>query len=151
LLEGPQVRRIELARLDEKSVGAIARGMLAMTRPPDAFLRVLSRLSEGNPFFVAEYLRAAVDERLLYREHGAWRVKDADAADEAVYESLPLPRSLRDLVRRRLGGLSKEAYTVVEVASVLGREVRTALLGRIAGLDEDAVAEAVRELVTRHV
>ena len=41
--------------------------------PPPVFARFLSRQSEGNPFFIAEYLRAAIDAGLLFRApSGEW-------------------------------------------------------------------------------
>ena len=42
--------------------------MLALDAPPVSFVRFLQRQSEGNPFFVAEYLRTAVSEALLFRD-----------------------------------------------------------------------------------
>jgi tetratricopeptide (TPR) repeat protein len=151
LLSVPGLRRIELPRLEEETVGKIVAEMLAMKHPPRAFVRVLARSSEGNPFFVAEYLRAAVDERLLYRARGAWRLAAGDEESEAVYEALPLPRSLRELVSRRLHGLGAEARALAEVAAVLGREVDGELLVAVAGVEPGAALGPIKELLSRQV
>jgi serine/threonine protein kinase/tetratricopeptide (TPR) repeat protein len=143
------VTRIELKRLDQETVGAIVADMLAMNPPPDALVHVLHRRSEGNPFFVAELLRTAVAERLLYREQGAWRVVGGHGEDE--YEALPLPGSLRDLVGRRLDGLSEPARALVEVAAVLGREVDGEILRPVSALGDADALGAVKELLSHQV
>jgi tetratricopeptide (TPR) repeat protein len=150
IIGSPAVKRIDLGRLDEETVGAIVGDMLAMDRPPEAFVKVLARRSSGNPFFVAEYLRTAVAEGLLYRQRGAWRV-DAEQATEESYEALPLPGSLRELVGRRLHGLGADVGALVDVAAVLGREFDGDLLVAVAGVERDAALVAIKELLARQV
>ena len=184
LLLRPATGIIELGRLDERTVGVIVGDMLALARPPRPFVRFLAEQSEGNPFFVAEYLRAAVEEGLLRREEGTWRFVDradrgcgaeggaliqlaerASGADlgergsdpslqaEAAssFEALPLPRSLREIVGRRLMGLGEAARGLLEVAAVLGREVDAALLAEVDGGAPEAALEALKELAARQV
>lgn len=147
LLDKEHVERIILGRLDEKDVGDIVRSMLAAPDAPQTFLHFLAQHSEGNPFFVAEYLRAAVTEQLLRRENGRWRV----AVSDDTYRSLGLPGTLRDLVARRLGRLSPLAQLVAEAAAVLGRDMPEALLIAVCGDEDRAVLEAMSELVEQHV
>ena len=61
------IARFDLGRLDAAAVGAMVGDMLALTDPPREFVEFVTTQSEGNPFFVAEYLRTAVAERLLQR------------------------------------------------------------------------------------
>jgi eukaryotic-like serine/threonine-protein kinase len=137
--------QLRLGRLEEAAVTAIVGDMLALT-PPEPLSRFLSLQSEGNPFFVAEYLRAAVEEGLLWRNaDGRWQ-----AAGEA-YERLGLPGSLRALVERRLEGLPKSAAAAVAAAAVLGRELSSGVLGRVSGLEEVALMEAIEEGLRRQV
>jgi tetratricopeptide (TPR) repeat protein len=151
VLEAGSVARVELGRLDEKTVGLIVADMLAMPQPPSELVRVLARRSSGNPFFVAEYLRAAVAERLIYRERGQWRTAGASRPTESMYEALPLPGSLRELVGRRLDGLSSEARNLVEVAAVIGREADGDVLQAVAAIDQGEALSAVKELLGRQV
>ena len=64
------------------------RQMLALRSPPEVFVGFLARESEGNPFFVGEYLRTAVAEEVLSRHDGRWQVLEhsEEEATEAVYE-----------------------------------------------------------------
>ena len=140
----PHVKLVELHRLDRAAVAEMVGDMLAIPSPPDNLVDFLARETEGNPFFVAEYLRMAVAEQLLWRENGRWTL----ATDGGV-ERLPSPGSLANLVARRLAGLSAAATHVIEAAAVLGRHVRsTTLFGALPNSD---VEVAIAELEARQV
>ncbi|MBI2569921.1 MAG: tetratricopeptide repeat protein [Candidatus Schekmanbacteria bacterium] len=153
LLGMAAVRRIVVERLEERSVAAMVGDMLALSPPPTAFAAYLGRHSEGNPFFVAEYLRLAVDEGVLSRNpRGTWQLAAGIGAVTGETEpALPIPRSLRELVGRRLGGLSAAAARLVEAAAVLGREAEVLLLGEMTGLEEEDLVGAAGELVRRQI
>jgi tetratricopeptide (TPR) repeat protein len=154
LLDEGHAAEIALDRLDERAVAAIVGDMLALPAPPPLFSRFLARQTEGNPFFVVEYLRAAVDKGLLWRDgDGIWQVgeRDGSQASEADYERLGLPRSLVALVERRLGGLGPEAMEIVSAAAVLGRQTDVRLLVRMVRGEEAVVLEAFRSLFRRQI
>lgn len=142
----PGVERMELGRLGEPMVAALVGHMLAIAEPPRALVQTLARQTEGNPFLVAEYLRAAVGERLLYRQGGQWQVADTGEGYERLF-----PRSLRELVGRRLAGLTEATGQLLAAAAVLGREFEAGLLETIAGTDEETVLARLRELFTRQI
>ncbi len=82
VLDAPGAVRIDLGTLDEAAVSRVVGDMLAMADPPPALVRLLAERSGGNPFFIAEHLRLAIDEGLLLRgDAGNWQV--ASAADGA--------------------------------------------------------------------
>jgi tetratricopeptide (TPR) repeat protein len=151
LLQVPGVLRPKLERLDPEALGSIVADMLALAPPPAPLVRLLERHSEGNPFFVAEYLRAAVGDGLLYRdEAGRWQLADSWLVEDAA--SAPgLPVSIRELVERRLAALAPEARLAADGAAVLGRELDPALLAQVTRLDGTALLEAIQALLTRHV
>jgi serine/threonine protein kinase/tetratricopeptide (TPR) repeat protein len=147
----PFVETVALGRLDEDAVRAMVRDMLSFPSPPPRFVGFLARHTEGNPFFVAEYLRAAVGVGLIRRDPlGAWEI-DAGPDAVAAYEALPLPGSLRELVEQRLRGLDEAARLLVETASVLGRDFEGELLLESAGAAEADGLEAVTQLIGRQV
>jgi eukaryotic-like serine/threonine-protein kinase len=155
---------VTLERLGERAVGAMVGDMLALAPPPAALVHFLARQSEGNPFFVAEYLRMALAEGLLGRDaEGRWHVQAAGRRPQAAgggqadpdlppgYESLPLPGSLRELVHRRLQGLPGRELALTRAAAVAGRETRISLLAAMARLPEDGLLESISELARRQV
>jgi serine/threonine protein kinase/predicted ATPase len=157
LLALPGVESLALDRLDEPAVGSMIGDMLALERPPELFVRYLKRQSEGNPFFVAEVLRAALAEGLLWRDaRGQWQVAESGSREDqnapaTDYEALPLPSSLRELVSRRLADLDAPAHELVQAAAVLGRETSPELLAAASGLKGTQLQQALDELMRRQV
>ncbi|WP_342375652.1 protein kinase [Myxococcus stipitatus] len=149
VVSAPDAVRVEVGRLDATSAGKMARGMLALREVPGPFVDALVRETSGNPFFIAEYLRAAIDAGLLFRApSGEWLF---EAQGSAGSRPLPLPGSIAELIERRLADLGADGRTLAEVASVLGRELDGELLLATAALPESAGLEAVEELRRRQV
>ncbi|AKT39991.1 serine/threonine-protein kinase PknK [Chondromyces crocatus] len=145
----PGVRSIALSRLDAPSVKAMVSDMLALRTPPRGVLEALVGHSSGNPFFVAEYLRAAIGEGMLRRDAaGRWQF-EAGSPGSAL-SSLPLPDTLAALVERRLRRLEDGGRALLAWAAVLGQELETELL--LAGASSEAEAEeAIEALRVRQV
>src|SRR5215217_6780678 len=143
---------LTLDRLDAKDMKAMASEMLALREPPPGVLEVLAARSSGNPFFVAEYLRAAIDAGMLARDGaGQWRFAEHLSAGDRL-AALPLPHTLGELMEQRLGRLSSPGRALLEWGAVLGRELEGTLL--MAGevfADDVAAMEAVEELRVRQI
>jgi tetratricopeptide (TPR) repeat protein len=70
---------------------------------------------------------------------------------EALYEALPLPESVRDLVRLRLSALAEAPRRLAEAAAVLGRELDARTLAALAGLEAGPALEGTSDLLARQV
>jgi hypothetical protein len=126
-------------------------GMLALPEPPADWVAFLEEESHGNPFFIAEYLRAAISERLLTRTRaGRWTL-DSVGHGSSLRERLGLPATIGALVGRRLSGLDEQALLTVQAAAVLGREFDVSLVAETAGLERTAVDAAYARLRRRQV
>lgn len=150
LLELPHTVSMDLERLDPSAVRNMLEDMLALRLMPGELLDFVTQQADGNPFFVAEYLRAAVTERVVQRSAtSTWQVNPITAtADRPL---LTLPGTVRELVERRLRQLTPVALQAALTAAVLGREVALEQLEDVAGLSGDASLGAVDELVRAHV
>ncbi|MBI2569550.1 MAG: tetratricopeptide repeat protein [Candidatus Schekmanbacteria bacterium] len=156
LLKAQNVIVYALGKLDCSAVESMIGNMLSMYPAPRVFSSFLFRYSEGNPFFVCEYLLAAVQHGILWRDSvGYWQVVgvegDDSSADTATYESLSIPRSIRELVHRRLQGLSGNGRLLVEAAAVIGREVPPPVAEALSGLVDVDFLDACEELLARCV
>ncbi len=150
LAAAPGVVHRPIGRMDRDSVGAMVGGMLGLHEPPPDLVAFLGQQSGGNPFFIAEYLRAAIAEGVLSRDQvGRWRFDRRHA--HPIEQSLPLPQSLVRLVETRLGRLNDAGRSLVELAAVFGRELDGELLLAASALDEPAKREAIAELRARQV
>jgi eukaryotic-like serine/threonine-protein kinase len=143
---------LEIGRLDEASIDKMVCGMLALRRPPRALLDFLSREADGNPFFIAEYVRAAIGEGLLDRgPDGEWRLGARGGAAGSLDAPLPLPSTLADLIERRLADLTAPARALVRAASVLGRELDGDVLIATAGQRDATGMVAIETLRLRQI
>jgi tetratricopeptide (TPR) repeat protein len=123
--------------------------MLAMTRAPNNLVEYLSSKSEGNPLFVAEYLRSAIAAGSIVRDAlGSWIVRELEAP---AYDDVPLPSTLRGMISGRLRRLSSASRTLVEAAAAIGREVEEAVLTASANISDEAGADALDDLLNRHI
>jgi tetratricopeptide (TPR) repeat protein len=127
-LKQPWVEDVRLDRLQRESLGEMVSEMLAVEDPPDPLIDFLDQRSKGNPFFVAEYLRAAVTQGLLSRHEGEWLVHQGQE-----YGALALPDALHELILLRLGGLNEQTRALLEALAVLGREVELVVVERLTG------------------
>ncbi|XXY52700.1 protein kinase [Sorangium sp. So ce269] len=144
----PGATSIRLDKLAARDIEDMVVGMLSPSMPPRTVLDALIRNANGNPFFVAEYLRAALDAGELQRDQGGSFSFTGRGA--AALGSLQIPGTLDELLGRRLDLLDAEAHELAAWAAVLGQEVDDELL--FAGpRGQDAATEAIAELRARRI
>jgi class 3 adenylate cyclase len=98
------------------------------------------RQTEGNPLFIQEVIRYAAESGLIKREDGQWV---AEGGPESLLNQIP--EGLRDVIGRRLSGLSEECNRILSIASVIGRDFALDVLTRVAGVSEDDLLAAIEE------
>src|SRR5207302_6716455 len=117
LIRLPQARRIHLRGLAEDDVArfvAAATGVL----PHPPLVSALHRETNGNPLFLREAVRLLAAEGRL-----------GQLPDPATLR-IVVPKSVRDVIGRRLAHLDDATKDVLSLASVLGTEFTTEVLRR---------------------
>jgi eukaryotic-like serine/threonine-protein kinase len=141
-LEEVAFAKVALGSLSAESIRAMARDMLGVAALPEGLAEFLFERSEGNPFFAAEYLRAALAHDGLRRaDSGRWQFQ---AATE-----FSLPTSLEELLVLRTKNLSAKAVRALQLAAILGREFRVEVLGALSSARDSIDDEAIEELAAR--
>jgi class 3 adenylate cyclase/tetratricopeptide (TPR) repeat protein len=109
----------------------------------DPSLALLSRniieRAQGNPFFLEELVNALVERGDFEGEKGAYRLKGG-------IDSIPLPPTVQAVVAARIDRLQENAKKVLEIASVVGREISISILDFVTGLIPSELSEAVQHL-----
>ena len=109
----------------------------------DPSLALLSRniieRAQGNPFFLEELIHALVERGDFEGEKGAYRLKGG-------IDSIPLPSTVQAVVAARIDRLEENAKKVLEIASVVGREISTSILDAVAGLAPAELSDAAQHL-----
>jgi predicted ATPase/DNA-binding CsgD family transcriptional regulator len=131
---------ILLQRLTLAEVDGMLRAIFQVESPPNAaFQQGLHALTEGNPFFIEEILKALTVSGSFSLDQAGW--------DNQPTGMLHIPRSIQDAVLRRLVKLSDPARNLLELAAVAGRRFDFGLLQELTGLDEQATLSLMKELV----
>ncbi|HYG88549.1 MAG TPA: AAA family ATPase [Azospirillum sp.] len=122
---------------------AEAEGFLDAALGPDHSLlglkRSLALRTEGTPLFLEEAIKALADSGTLVGAPGAYRLADT----QGVFD---LPSSIQAIIASRIDLLPPRAKALLQVASVIGRDVPVALLRRVAGLDDQDLYASLAEL-----
>ena len=139
-----------LTPLSIDEVGEMIRTISRLPRALDAdFLEAISRLTEGNPFFIEELLKSLVTAGEIVYTNGRWERKSRkDGQGIPLPERLYLPRSVQLAVQQRLDHLSAEAKDLLSLAAVAGRRFDFALLQQVTRRNEAELLRLVKELIT---
>jgi adenylate cyclase len=109
----------------------------------DASLALLTRnivaRAQGNPFFIEELANALVERGDFEGEKGAYRLRGG-------IDTIPLPATVQAVIAARIDRLEEDAKQVLEVASVIGREISISVLESVCGLDQSGLSQAVQQL-----
>ena len=111
---------------------------------PDASLDPLKRAlivrTEGNPFFLEESVRAVVETGCLLGERGAYRLA-------RPLPTIEVPATVQAVLAARIDRLPPRDKAILQMASVVGKDVPFALLEAIAGhADDDELHAAIARL-----
>lgn len=145
---------LTLEPLSKDTIIKIIKDMLSVEKLSYGFTDFMVRSAEGNPFYIGEYLRAAIDEGFLQRDIlGHWHLlsEKLDEVNNTSSLKLSLPESIMDLIERHLDGLPPVAAKLTEFAAVLGREFREIVVRSLSGLSAQDFFSILRELQQRSV
>jgi serine/threonine protein kinase len=148
----PHLNSLLLPSLEPSAVESMIADMLALRESWDPLVSFVTRQSEGNPFFVVEYVRTAVAEAVLYRGADySWQIKGFADRTQVDYAALPLPRSIQALIGQRLAKLTKAARLASFAAAVMGREAELETLSMMVQTPKEAMLPIIAELLRGHV
>ena len=99
----------------------------------------LIEATDGNPLFLEESVRSLIESGTLDRASGQWRPVGSPPADF-------VPHSIESLLAARIDRLRPELKEVLQCASVLGNDIKAALLQAVTGITQPDLRHAVRDL-----
>ncbi len=131
---------LSLEPLTDDDTRRLLQELLRTEALPDAVANAVS-VAEGNPFFVEEILRMLIDSGVLQRTDGRWEMAGA--------LNLTVPDTIQGVVTARLDRLGREEKSVLQDASVLGKDFWTGALAHLTGTREPALATVLQTLQAR--
>jgi len=96
-------------------------------------------IKRGNPFFLEETVRTLVETRALAGERGQYRLAQP-------VQTIQVPATVQVMLAARIDRLRTEDKRLLQVASVIGKDVPFALLQAIADLPDEALRRGLDRL-----
>jgi class 3 adenylate cyclase/tetratricopeptide (TPR) repeat protein len=139
-LDSERVRVLKIAPLGREETDAV---LFALLGDDSGLVPLADNIREraaGNPFFIEELVRALVEAGTLEGERGSYRL--IRPAEDVV-----LPLTVQAVVAARVDHLDTLQKSVVQAASVLGKEFQRSVLARLLAVDAGTLDRALGELV----
>lgn len=131
---------LALQPFNEREIDLMLRSIFHQSFPISTdFRAAMLALTDGNPFFIEEVLRALIAAGDIYQRDGIWQRKEMAA--------VRVPRSVQDAVARQAARLSQGARDVLRVAAVSGQRFEFDTILALVRNSESDLLEIVRELV----
>jgi predicted ATPase len=130
---------VNLRRLPREGVAGMIKSMFEVPQVSDELLEALYTETEGNPFFVEEVLKALVEEGAIFRKNGDWERKNI--------AEIQVPKSIREVIERRLERVSEESQQVLSLAAVIGKHFGFEILQTVAEMSEEVLDRALEEAI----
>ncbi len=137
------IETMELPRLSSKSTAMLLASLLEESDLGEEFAHRVYQETEGNPLFILELVELMVEDAILGRDNGGWKVvRDLAETD--------IPSRVQDVISRRLDLLEGDLREVLDIGSVNGEEFTLELLASVLDWDRMQVLKALRSLERRH-
>ena len=122
--------QLRLDALPAESTGELLEALLG----DDTGLLPLKQLlvRRGNPFFLEETVRTLVETKALAGERGRYRLTQP-------IQAIQVPPTVQAMLAARIDRLAPEDKRLLQVASVIGKDVPVVLLQAIADLPDEAL------------
>jgi tetratricopeptide (TPR) repeat protein len=129
--------QMRLDALPAESAGDLLQALLG----EDASLEPLKKLlvKRGNPFFLEESVRTLVETKALEGERGRYRLM-------RPVQSLQVPPTVQVILASRIDRLPMDEKQLLQVASVIGKDVSFGLLQAVAELDDETLRRGLAGL-----
>jgi class 3 adenylate cyclase/tetratricopeptide (TPR) repeat protein len=132
-------RELRIDPLPAESADDLLTSVLGSDPSLDALKRILITLTEGNPLFLEESVRALVETKALVGERGTFRL----ALDTTAIQ---LPATVQAILAARIDRLAPEDKRLLQTAAVIGKDLPYALLLAVAELDDEQLRRALVRL-----
>jgi tetratricopeptide (TPR) repeat protein len=129
--------QLRLDALPPESAGELLSALLGADPALEPLKRLLVR--RGNPLFIEESIRTLVETGALTGERGAHRLT-------RPIQAIEVPATVQVILAARIDRLPADDKQLLQIASVIGKDVPFVLLHAVAELAEDAVQRGLTHL-----
>ena len=132
--------QIPLQPLQGGATEALLTDLLGTHPSVDGVADLVQARTGGNPFFIEEVVQGLVEDGSLRGRRGVYQLA-------RTIDQITIPATVQAVLAARVDRLAARDKTVLQAASVIGRQCSSRLLGRIVGLTDDERRAALARLV----
>lgn len=103
---------------------------LLRTELPLQLKNTVSKITEGNPFFIEEVIRSLIDDNII-------EIKNDQFVISKHLENIFIPGTIKDVLLSRIDKLEESSKHLLKIASVIGRYFLIEILVKVAGKSEE--------------
>jgi tetratricopeptide (TPR) repeat protein len=133
--------QLRLDPLPPETAEELLSALLGSDAGLEPLMRMLITRTEGNPFFLEESVRTLVETGALEGERGAYRLTTA-------LTRIEVPATVQAILAARIDRLPAQEKRLLQVASVVGKDVPWVLLKAVADLPDEALQSGLGHLQT---
>ena len=137
--QAPSYREISVQPLGSEDTRELLRDLAGEDPSLDGLDEPIHARTQGNPFFIEEIVRELAEAGQLEGERGGYHLV-------RPLEDAKVPVSVQAVLAARIDRLDPAAKQLLQVASVVGKEVSGRALGMTAGLESDRIDPVIGEL-----
>ncbi|MGV1049840.1 MAG: adenylate/guanylate cyclase domain-containing protein [Solirubrobacterales bacterium] len=138
--DSPLYRGIPLTPLERAHTAELLRDLAGEDPSLDGLDEPIHERTQGNPFFIEEIVRELAESGHLDGERGAYRLV-------APIEGAGVPVTVQAILAARIDRLEPDSKQLLQVASVVGKELSAEALGLTAGLEAVGIEPVLRDLI----
>jgi adenylate cyclase len=133
-------RALSLGPLAREDTRDLLRDLAGSDPSLDGIDEPIHERTQGNPFFIEEIVRELAEAGHLEGERGGYRLL-------RPIEDAGVPASVQAVLGARIDRLDPAAKQLLQVASVVGKEVSGRALGIAAGIDSERIEPVLQDLI----
>jgi adenylate cyclase len=133
-------REISLGPLVRENTRELLHDIAGQDPSLDGLDEPVHERTQGNPFFIEEIVRELAETGHLEGERGGYRLV-------RPIEDAGVPVTVQAVLSARIDRLDPDAKELLQVASVVGKEVGGRALGMTAGLEGERIEATLGELI----
>lgn len=134
---------VQLGRLGSDAIRAMVSSLFPNTDFGTPFYESIQSETEGNPFFVVETLKLLKMEGAIVKTDGVYKLQEK-------YDILEIPKSIQDIVMRRIDRLKQDEREILEIGAVEGEAFHSGTVGACLELSRVRLLKKLQSLERDH-
>ena len=131
--------QLRLDPLNTETVEDLLVSLLGNEPQLEPLKRLLSRRTEGNPFYLEESVRALVEAGVLAGDRGSHTLR-------RPFHDIEMPATVQAVLAARIDRLVPADKRLLQTAAVIGKDVPYAILQAVADMPEEGLRQGLSDL-----